>query len=82
VSGQGSVGPCSVCGAEIEADAAFVNIGPTDPHDPDRPKSTRYVCPGTDIHGWTPFVVAHPSCFAQVEGSAALHTLIESAGCE
>lgn len=80
--GQGSVGPCHVCGANIEPDAAFVNIGPTDRNDPDRPTKKRFVREGTDIHGWSPFVVAHPTCFAQLEGEAALDALIASAGGE
>ncbi len=55
---------------------------PTDRNDPERPTKKRFVREGTDIHGWTQFVVAHPACFAQLEGGAALHALIESAGDE
>ncbi len=70
---------CHICEQEIPPDAAFVNIGPTDWNDPTRPKSMRYVPAGTDIHGWTPFVVAHPACFAEQEGSDVLSILIEKA---
>jgi hypothetical protein len=56
-----------------------VNIGPTDWNDPDKPKSKRYVPEGTDIHGWTPFVVAHPECFARDEGVEVLRGLIDAA---
>jgi hypothetical protein len=29
----------------------------------------RWVPVGDDIHGWTPFVLAHPICFGREEGS-------------
>ena len=56
-----------------------MNIGPTDWLDATRPKSKRFILPGTDIHGWTPFVVAHPACFALDEGPNALNALIDAA---
>lgn len=79
MTGQGSPGRCHLCGEDVQADAAFVNIGPTDWNDPAKPKSKWYVAEGTDIHGWTPFVVAHPDCFARDEGDEELRRLIEAA---
>lgn len=75
MSGQGSPGVCDICGQTVEPNAAFVNIGPTDQTDPSKPKPRRWVPAGTDIHGWTPFVVEHPSCFVGVNGQAALEEL-------
>ena len=79
VTGQGSVGPCALCGLTIEASSAFVNIDPTNWNDPSAPKSKRWVPPDTDIHGWTPFVVTHPECFARDEGADALAALVANA---
>jgi hypothetical protein len=64
----------------VQPDAAFVNIGPTDWNDPSKPRSTRFVPQGTDIHGWSPFVVAHPACFALTEGQEAFDALRGAAG--
>jgi hypothetical protein len=75
VTGQGSPGICDICGRPIEPDGAFVNIGPTDWTDPTKPKSRRWVPAETDIHGWTPFVVEHPSCFVRMSGQEALDRL-------
>lgn len=75
MSGQGSAAICDICGRPIEADAGFVNIGPTVWTDPSKPKSRRWVPPGSDIHGWTPFVVEHPTCFVAVNGQEALDHL-------
>lgn len=77
VSGQGSPGICDICGRAVEANGAFVNIGPTDWSDPSKPKSRRWVPAGTDIHGWTPFVGEHPPCFAEVNGQDAPHRQID-----
>lgn len=77
--GQGSPGVCHVCGRAIAPDGAFVHIGPTDWTDPSKPKTKRFVAEGTDIHGWTPFVVAHPECFAHEEGDEVLRALIAAA---
>lgn len=70
---------CHVCGQAIAPDAAFVDIGPTDWTDPSKPKAKRFVAEGTDIHGWTPFVVAHPECLAHEEGDEVLRALIAAA---
>jgi hypothetical protein len=78
--GHGSPGVRHVCGREVEPDAAFVNIGPTDWNDPSKPRATRLVPPGTDIHGWSPFVAAHPDCFAQTEDQGALAALRAASG--
>lgn len=79
VPGQGSPGQCHLCGEDVLPDAAFINIGPTDWTDPETPKSKRYIWEATDIHGWTPFVVAHPDCFARDKGEEELHRLIDLA---
>ncbi len=71
VSGYASPGVCDICGQPIEACAAFVNIGPTDRTDPSRPRTRRWVPARTDIHGWTPFALDHPHCFAEVNGQGA-----------
>jgi len=68
-----------VCGKSVAPNAAFASVGPTDWNDPARPKSKRWIPEGTDIHGWTPFTVAHPACFESVEGSTALAALIKGA---
>ena len=79
MSGQGSVGPCALCGRIVEANGAFVNVGPTNWNDPEAPKARRWVAPHTEIHGWTPFVVTPPECFAREEGAEALEALIAAA---
>jgi hypothetical protein len=60
-----SIGPCSTCGQPIEVGASFIDIGPTDYSDPDTPRRVRWVPVDEDIHGWTPFEIQHPRCFAQ-----------------
>ena len=54
--------------------ASFVNVGPTDWNDPARPKSEKWVPVDEDIHGWSPFVVVHPVCYAKQHG---VHRLVE-----
>jgi hypothetical protein len=70
-------GVCDICGTAIASRSAFVNTGPTDWHDPDKPKRRSWVAADTDIHGWTPFVLTHPVCFANEEGVEALVALVE-----
>lgn len=79
VAVQGSPGICHVYGRGIQPDTAFVNVGPTDWNDSSKPQAARFVRERTDIHGWTPFVVAHPECFAQTEGQDALDALLGGA---
>jgi hypothetical protein len=78
MSGQGSPGLCNYCQEQIEPNAAFVNIGPTDWNDPEQPTSRSFVPQGTEIHGWSPFVVAHPDCYAAEEGPDELLRLVEA----
>jgi len=59
-----SIGPCSSCGQPIEVAASFIDIGPTDFGDPDKPRPVRWVPVDEEIHGWTPFEIQHPRCFA------------------
>lgn len=80
MTGQGSPGVCHLCGQAVLPDAAFVNIGPTDWNDPSKARSTHFVPEGTDIHGWSPFVVAHPDCFARTDGQEALDGLMRATG--
>jgi hypothetical protein len=61
-------GVCDICGTAIASRSAFVNTGPTDRDDPDKPKTRSWVAADTEIHGWTPFVLTHPVCFADREG--------------
>jgi hypothetical protein len=57
-----------------------VDTGPTDwLHDAEKPRSSRFVAEETDIHGWTPFEVTHPECFAAVAGADALASLVAAA---
>jgi hypothetical protein len=72
-----SIGTCHVCGLDVTYGSSFVNIGPTDWNDPGKEQSKRWVPADEDIHGWTPFVVAHPVCFVQDEGVAALVALVD-----
>jgi hypothetical protein len=58
-----TIGICDLCGQAVRPGEGFVNIGPTDWTDPSKPRSQQWVAPGTDIHGWSPFVVEHPGCF-------------------
>jgi hypothetical protein len=71
------IGACSVCGEEIAFGAAFISIGPTDWHDPEKPKSERWVPVDEDIHGWSPFVTMHPACYARQEGIDKLLRLVD-----
>jgi hypothetical protein len=57
--------------------ASFVDTGPTDHNDPSAPRSVRWVPVDEDIHGWTPFVIAHPACFAREQGVEALVNLVD-----
>lgn len=78
MAGQGSPGRCHACGERVLADAAFVDIGPTDIYDRNKPRAKRFVPAGTDIHGWTPFELAHPECFKANEGAETLRALIDA----
>lgn len=71
------LGPCTVCGRDIVLGAAFINIGPTDWNDPERPKLERYVPVDEDIHGWSPFVTMHPACYSRQEGIEKLLHLVD-----
>ena len=72
-------GVCEHCGRPVGQGTAFVNTGPTDWANPQEPKQVRYVRSGADIHGWTPFVLTHPACWAEEHGSAALQELVDDA---
>lgn len=75
--GPGDVGICELCGLPVRSGDSFVNRGPTDWNDAKRPKLYRWVDAATDIHGWTPFVILHPTCFNEREGNEALALLLD-----
>lgn len=68
-----NLGVCSICGLTVAAGESFINTGPTDSSDPIKPRSVRWVPVDTDIHGWTPFVLDHPACWA---GEHSIHEFI------
>ncbi len=70
-------GACSVCGRPVNAGAAFVNIGPTDWADPRKTRTKRFIPVDEDIHGWSPFVLNHPACYASENGLDALLRLVD-----
>src|SRR6476620_11617641 len=72
-----ALGVCDLCGQTIPLGSSFINVGPTDRRDPDRPKALRFVPVDEDIHGWTPFVVEHPACFAATHGVVAVLQLVD-----
>ena len=72
-----SIGTCHVCGLDVAYGSSFVNIGATDWTEPSKEQTSRWVPVNEDIHGWTPFVVAHPVCFARDKGVAALGALVD-----
>ncbi|MEY2474223.1 MAG: hypothetical protein QOK28_3552 [Actinomycetota bacterium] len=57
--------------------ASFIDTSPTDWNDPTRPKSNRWIPVDEDIHGWTPFVITHPTCFAREFGIETLVALVD-----
>jgi hypothetical protein len=59
------LGVCSVFGQGVLVGEAFIDTGPTDWNDPIKKPSVTWVPVATDIHGWSPFVVAHPACWAR-----------------
>ncbi len=71
------LGMRSVCGQPVKAGAAFVTIGATEWADPSRPKSEKFVPVEEDIHGWSPFVFAHPACYVAKRGLDTLLELID-----
>ena len=75
------IGTCYVCGLDVAERSSFVNAGPTDQNDPAKGRARRWVAADEDIHGWTPFLPAHPVCFAQGEGVAALVALVDESDC-
>ena len=71
------LGPCSFCGTSIPFRASFVDTHPTDSKEPWKPRTSRWVPVDEDVHGWTPFEIAHPACFAREHGVAALVELVD-----
>jgi|GEM_PF-6996098 len=59
-----NVGICSLCGQGVASGDSFIDTGPTDWSDPTTLPASRWVPVDTDVHGWTPFVITHPVCWA------------------
>ena len=72
-----SIGPCSACGKPIAFGASFVNMSPTDYGDRDKPRAARWIPVDEDIHGWSPFEIQHPACFADHAGIERLIALVD-----
>ena len=72
-----SIGPCSLCGKPIAFGASFVNISPTDYYNQDKPRAAKWIPVDEDIHGWSPFEIQHPACFADQSGIERLIELVD-----
>lgn len=68
---------CHICGRKVSFGASFISIGPSDQIDPSKPRSLRWIPVDEEIHGWSPFVVAHPMCFAEAEGFETVIGLVD-----
>jgi len=64
-------------GSDVAFGSSFINIGATDSKDPTAPRSVRFVPVDEDIHGWSPFELVHPTCFARQYGVDKLVSLID-----
>ena len=67
----------ALCGKPVPLGESFINTGPTDWNDPGVPPSVAWVPVETDIHGWSPFVVAHPPCWAKEHSAEDLTMLVD-----
>ena len=74
---EDQVGVCSICGKGVPVGESFINTGPTDWNDPNRPPSVAWIPVDTDIHGWTPFVLAHPTCWTGEHSVEELAVLVD-----
>ncbi len=72
-----SIGKCSVCGLDVNHGESFVDTHATDSKEPWRERQSRWVPVDEDIHGWTPFEMTHPACFAREHGVDALVALVD-----
>lgn len=70
-------GSCHVCGQPVTAGSSFINTGPTDASNASKPNTHRWVPVDEDIHGWSPFVLSHPACFAAENGVSELVALVD-----
>jgi hypothetical protein len=71
------IGNCAICGKDLAVGSSFVDTHSTDSKEPWNPRTVRWVPVDTDIHGWTPFEIAHPVCWADVHGVDALVDLVD-----
>jgi hypothetical protein len=71
------LGVCQFCGLPVPLRSSFVNTGPADMNDPAKPRSEKFVPVDEDIHGWSPWVVSHPCCYASERGVEALVALVD-----
>lgn len=72
-----SIGKCSVCGKDVNYGESFVDTHPTDSREPWKERQARWVPVDEDIHGWSPFEIAHPACHAREHGVDALVKLVD-----
>ena len=72
------IGTCSVCGRGVASGESFINAGPTNWNEPTTLAESRWVPVGTDIHGWTPFVLSHPVCWAREHSVEDLIALVDN----
>ena len=72
-----AVGICSVCGHGIESRAAVINTGPTELSDPATLPVSRRAPVGTEIQGWSSFVLTYPVCRAREHSVEDLIALVD-----
>ncbi len=58
--------------------SSFIDTGPNDNQDADKPPYEHWVPVDEDIHGWAPFVLTHPTCYASRRGVQALVDLVNA----
>jgi hypothetical protein len=72
-----NLGICSICGLAVASGESFINTGPTDWNDPTKQPSVMWVPVDADIHGWSPFVLNHPACWAREHPIGDLVALVD-----
>lgn len=71
------LGVCQFCGKPLPLEISFVESGPTNCVVSSKPRHEKWVPVEEAIHGWEPFVVSHPVCYAKAHGVAALVALVD-----
>jgi hypothetical protein len=72
-----SIGICAVCGQSVAFGDSFIDTRPSDWNDPTKVSESRWVPVGTDIHGWSPFVLTHPVCWLEQYSPEDLVRLVD-----